>query len=77
MKDSPYKGKKLEFNEIWHLMQVLKFYYDDIMLLTAKDIAEILRLEFGCVLQEAIISHLANLFICFLKVKETNKFKST
>ena len=56
MKDSPYKGKKLEFNEIWHLMQVLKFYYDDIMLLTAKDIAEILRLEFGCVLQENDVS---------------------
>ena len=56
MKDSPYKGKKLEFNEIWHLMQVLKFYYDDIMLLTSKDIAEILRLEFGCVLQENDVS---------------------
>lgn len=56
MKDSPYKGKKLEFNEIWHLMQVLKFYYDDIMLLAAKEIAEILRLEFGCVLQENDVS---------------------
>ena len=32
MKNSPYKGKDLNFNEIWHLIQVLKFYYEDIMI---------------------------------------------
>jgi hypothetical protein len=48
MKNSPYKGKKLEFNEVWHLIQVLKFYYEDIMKLAPKEIAEILMLEFGC-----------------------------
>jgi len=70
MKDSPYKGKKLEFNEIWHLMQVLKFYYDDIMLLTAKDIAEILRLEFGCVLQENDVS--LNLLLAHRRDSDVN-----
>jgi|TARA_R110000751_G_scaffold68486_2_gene139446 hypothetical protein len=48
MKDSPYKGKQLEFNEVWHLIQVLKFYYEDVIKLAPKEIAEILMLEFGC-----------------------------
>jgi|TARA_R110000787_G_C13281172_1_gene432530 hypothetical protein len=56
MKNSPYKGKKLEFNEVWHLIQVLKFYYEDIMKLAPKEIAEILMLEFGCEAEENDVS---------------------
>ncbi len=56
MKNSPYKGKDLNFNEIWHLIQVLKFYYEDIMLLTPKGIADIIKVEFDCTIQENDVS---------------------
>ena len=56
MKNSSYKGKHLEFNEIWHLIQVLKFYYEDVMKLKPREIAEILKLEFGCIVNEKDVS---------------------
>jgi len=56
MKNSPYKGKDLNFNEIWHLIQMLKFYYEDIMLLTPKSIADIIKVEFDCTIQENDVS---------------------
>jgi hypothetical protein len=56
MKSSPYKGKKLEFNEVWHLVQVLKFYYEDVMKLAPNEIVDILMLEFGCEVEKNDVS---------------------
>ena len=52
MKESPYKGKTLNFDEIFHIFQVLKFYYDDLDDLPPSAIAEIMKVEFGCKVTE-------------------------
>jgi len=70
MKNSPYKGKKLEFDEVWHLVQVLKFYYEDIMKLAPKEIVEILMLEFGCEIEENDVS--LNMLLAYRRDSDGN-----
>ena len=48
MKKSPYNGKCVDLNEIRHLYNVLKFYYDDLENLNIDAVADIMRMEFGC-----------------------------
>jgi len=52
MKESPYKGKKLEMHEIYRLYQVLKFYYEDLNDLPPSAIADIMKVEFSCEVTE-------------------------
>jgi hypothetical protein len=52
MKESPYKGKTLDFDEIFHIFQVLKFYYQDLETLAPAAIAEIMQMEFGCIVSK-------------------------
>jgi len=52
MKNSPYKGKVLDFDEIFHIYQVLKFYYEDLETLPPAAVADIMKLEFGCIITE-------------------------
>jgi len=56
MKDSPYKGKRLEIHEIYSLYQVLKFYYDNLIDLPPSAIADIMKAEFGCEVTEKDVS---------------------
>jgi len=48
MKKSPYNGKHVDFTEIRHLYNVLKFYYDDLETLNIEAVTDIMRMEFGC-----------------------------
>jgi len=48
MRKSPYNGKKIDFFEVRHLYNVLKFYYDDLGDLPIEAVADIMRMEFGC-----------------------------
>ena len=48
MKKSPYNGKHVSLNEIRHLYNVLKFYYDDLETLSIEAVTDIMRMEFGC-----------------------------
>ena len=48
MKKSPYNGKHVDLNEIRHLYNVLKFYYDDLESLSIDAVADIMAMEFGC-----------------------------
>jgi hypothetical protein len=52
MKDSPYRGKRLEMHEIYSLYQVLKFYYEDLIDLPPSAVADIMKAEFGCKVTE-------------------------
>ena len=51
MKKSPYNGKEVEFFEIQYLYNVLKFYYEDLEELSVEVVTEIIRMEFGCIIQ--------------------------
>jgi len=52
MKNSPYKGRVLDFDEVFHIYQVLKFYYEDLETLPPAAVADIMKLEFGCMTTE-------------------------
>ena len=69
MKESPYKGKKLEMHEIYSLYQVLKFYYDNLIDLPPSAIADIMKAEFSCEVTEKDVY----LYLFTVQASEQNK----
>ena len=69
MKKNPYEGKSLNFDEIFHIYQVLKFYYPDLEALSPAAVADIMKLEFGCIVSEKDVY----LYLLTVQFSEANR----